>query len=254
LKNVQRIIQMFILFGILIWVVPATQSSGDARLFFPAGIPQAWRLSDGKLQPIDPSRLSLSALPGPSIQQNDLNGDDQPESIRLSRSRLEIFSGDTQVWQSPLEWQIAQAAIADLNRDRLPEVILLVWRPFQPWPIDRILPNPGRIRDFHDASGKSCHLILIGWKRGAYGELWAGSALAEPLLAYTPVDLDGDGFLELADLETTYDSPPGSQSTALSIWEWNGFGFSLLDRVEGNFLTINSTIDREGNTILLTGK
>jgi hypothetical protein len=106
---------------------------------------------------------------------------------------------------------------------------MLVWRPFAPWPIDAFLPDGGRIAGFHDAQNRSCHIILFGWKQGAFRELWAGSALAEPLLDFYAADWNGDGRQELMAVETGYDQP--TTAKALSLWEWNGFGFSLIGRL-----------------------
>jgi hypothetical protein len=79
----------------------------------------------------------------------------------------------------------------------------------------------------------SCHVILIGWARDGYNELWAGSALIRPVEQLHTVDLDGDGWQELAALEGNYDS---SQSGGdLTVWKWNGFGFTLADEVKHNF-------------------
>ena len=97
-----------------------------------------------------------------------------------------------------------QAQISDLNRDGGPEATLLVWRPFQPWPVDQWLPHGGRIESFHDDQGNSCHIILIGWRGSAYGELWAGSALAGPVRSFAAADLNGDGSQELLTLEGSY--------------------------------------------------
>ena len=125
--------------------------------------------------------------------------------------------------------------MADLNRDGREELALLVWRPFKPWPIENILPHGGRISGNQNAEGYSCHLVLIGWRGGAWRELWAGSALARPLAAIEPADVDGDGFAELAVLEGNYSDTAGSPASSLAVWSWNGFGFDLLARQNGSF-------------------
>ena len=105
---------------------------------------------------------------------------------------------------------------------------MAVWRPFEPWPVDAWQPHGGRIAGFHDAQNRSCHIILWGWAETQFRELWAGSALAEPVLAFFAADWDDDGRDELMTVESTYDHP--EQGSALALWEWNGFGFSLMDR------------------------
>jgi len=195
-------------------------------------VPRAWELTRQGLQSV-PLPASFESLETPA--QADLNGDGLPETLRLADSRLAILSGMQAVWQSPESWRVAQAAFTDLNRDGTPEVTLLVWRPFRPWPVDAWLPHGGRISEFHDAEGQSCHLILIGWKRGIYRELWAGSALAEPLRTFAAADLDADSKEELAALEAAYDDPPSGAASRLKVWEWNGFGFSAVSSVSGAF-------------------
>jgi hypothetical protein len=119
-----------------------------------------------------------------------------------------------------------------LNRDRRPEVTLLVWRPFRPWPVDAWLPHGGRIQSFQDSNGSSCHIILIGWKQDAFREVWAGSALVDPVKRFAAADLMGDGKPYLVTLEGAYNDPPSAPSRRLSIWEWNGFGFSIVNELE----------------------
>jgi hypothetical protein len=66
---------------------------------------------------------------------------------------------------------------------------------------------------------------LIGWAHGGYNELWAGSALIQPVTQLRLVDLNGDGQQEMAALEEDYDHP--ERGGFLTVWRWNGFGFSL---------------------------
>jgi hypothetical protein len=170
----------------------------------------------------------------PSIS-GDLDGDGIPESISILNGMAVIMGENGPAWHSPESWQVKQAILADLNRDSRLEAVLLVWREFHPWPVDRFLPNGGRIAGFQNTKGQSCHLILIGWKKNGYGELWAGSALAEPLLKVDAVDIRGNGETQLVALESGYNDPPGIPARAFSAWEWNGFGFSLVRRAKGEF-------------------
>ncbi len=162
-----------------------------------------------------------------------------------------INSGGTIAWQSPADWQVVQGAIADLNQDGRPEISLLLWRPFQPWPVDQWLPRGGRIADFQDPKGQSCHVILIGWKNNGYHELWAGSAMSEPITSFKTADLDGDNALELVALEGNYQNPRSAPARVLKVWKWNGFGFSVVSSMTGIFdkMTLVRTID--GKVLIL---
>lgn len=136
-------------------------------------------------------------------------------------------------WQSPPSWRVTEAISADLNRDGKNELVMVVWRPHKVWPIDAFLPSGGRIADFHDETGLSCHLILVGWDGSKYRELWAGSSLIAPVFNIRAADLDGDGNQELVAIEGKYDNKnkPGD----LTVWEWSGFGFRLRERLQGKF-------------------
>lgn len=145
-------------------------------------------------------------------------------------------------WQSPANWQVRQVVTGDLNRDGTVEFGLLVWRPFSPWPIDKYQPYPGRIAGFHNEEGLSCHFILVGRDGAGYRELWAGSALADPISDLSVADYDQDGVEELLAIEGTYASPGHGN---LTVWRWQGFGFSLVERVDGDFrhYTVSDFLD-----------
>jgi hypothetical protein len=149
--------------------------------------------------------------------------------VILADRRATLIGESRVLWQTPPEWDVRQAEITDLDRNQVPEVTLLLWRPFAPWLIDSMLPHGGRISSFQNQENRSCHIILIGWKRGEFRELWAGSPLAEPILQFFPADWDGNGRQELLAVEGEYFRP--NEATAVTLWEWNGFGFTLSDRM-----------------------
>jgi hypothetical protein len=210
--------------------------------------PRAWVFQE--------ERLVRTVLPedNGAIQvglQADLDSDGQPERLELTGTSARIESAHGMKWQSPSTWQVIQAAITDLNRDGTAEVALLVWRPWRPWPVDEWLPAGGRIQSFHDRAGDSCHLILIGWKGDSYGELWAGSALAEPVRSFRAADLDGDGLQELLTLEGSYSQPRSAAASVLKVWRWNGFGFSNVYKMEGIFHSLALVQDHAGRLLIL---
>ncbi len=186
----------------------------------------------------------------------DLDLDGEADYLRLSSSKVQLLSeqsnhtAPTILWQSPPDWQIAQAAITDLNRDGKPEMTLLVWRPFRPLPIDTYLPVAQSHTDFQNKDGQSCQIILIGWKNDQFRELWAGSALAEPIISFAVADLDGDGLQELITLDGRYKDGRKQPAHSLSVWQWNSFGFSLQDRKRGSFTTFIISSAADGNAIV----
>ncbi len=239
------------------------------RKFFPIlllTIGTLLQVSPAPLRALDPQPAGLvpASIPAGSVTvapvtQADLDGNGTPESLALTGGSLSIISGGGTVWQSPQAWQVIQAAITDLDRDGKPEVTLLLWRPFRPWPVDQWLPNGGRIAEFHDAGGQSCHIILIGWTRGGYHELWAGSAMAEPITAFVAADLNSDNAQELVALESWYadprprpEAPEGSApARTLKVLEWNGFGFTVVSSIDGTFSKMTLVQANNGHILIL---
>ena len=205
---------------------------------------------------LEPDGLVQASVPAgitrvTPLTQSDLDGNGSPETLSLTSGKLSIFSGGEVVWQSPLTWQIVQAAISDLDHDEKPEVTLLLWRPFHPWPVDRWLPNGGRIAKFHNTQGQSCHIILIGWTRGGYHELWAGSAMADPITSFAVADLNGNNAQELVALEGRYKDPASSPARTLKVWEWNGFGFTVVSSLDGVFSKMSLVQANNGHILIL---
>jgi hypothetical protein len=231
-KNTLSIILLGL--GALLQITPATL--------------HAFNLEGGELLPVS---LPAIAEPAASLREEDLDGNGSLEYLAVSHGILKIISGNMAAWQSPPEWNIVQAAITDLNLDGHPEVALLLWRPFLPWPVDQWLPNGGRIDDFHNAKGQSCHFILIGWKNNGYHELWAGSAMADPIISFAAVDLDGDSYQELVALEGRYSASRSSFAHTLKIWKWNGFGFSVVSSMDGIFNKITLVQVKNSKVLIL---
>lgn len=231
------------------------------RKFFPIillTLGMLLQASPAPLRALDlgPAGLILASIPAGTalvtpVTQADLDGNSTPETLALAGGRLSIFSGGETVWQSPQAWQIVQAAISDLNRDGKPEVTLLLWRPFRPWPADQWLPNGGRIAEFHNAEGQSCHIILIGWTHSGYHELWAGSAMADPITSFAAADLNGNNAQELVALEGRYTDPKSAPARTLKVWEWNGFGFTVVSSIDGAFSKMTLVQANNGRILIL---
>jgi hypothetical protein len=172
----------------------------------------------------------------------------QNEKIRIQ----DCNQGSSSVkWKSPDQWQVTEAIVADLNRDHHNELVIVVWRPFKPWPIDKFLPHGGRINDFQDQKGMSCHLILVGWDGEKYRELWAGSSLIDPVFNIHAADLNKDGNQELIAQEGRYNST--NVYGAITAWEWSGFGFRLQSRVDGLYSSY-ALVSSNQQTLILSEK
>lgn len=210
---------------------------------------RSWSLDAGGLTSVQVP-VSLRAFFAPS--QADLDGDGKPEHLMLSAGRLAIQTGVTGRWQSPLGWNVTRAVFSDLDQDRRSEVTLVVWRTHKPWPVDDFLPYGGRIEDFHDGSGNSCHVILVAWNHGQFTERWAGSALAEPLIDLAAVDLDGNGSQELVTVDGRYVLEGSGPGEKLKVWEWNGFGFTVIYAMDGNLSGLILARQEDDRVLILT--
>jgi hypothetical protein len=139
----------------------------------------------------------------------------------------------------PSTWHVLNALQTDLTHDGAPECVLLVWRPWQDWPIMQWSDSRSPIAANRDARGDSAHIILVEstadrralgpdeQQPPGYRELWAGSALALPITRIAAGDVDGDGREELVALEGDYSSGRYGAACHVAVWRWNGFGFTL---------------------------
>lgn len=211
----------------------------------------AYRYSDGEWQPVPFSADTRILLP---VMNADLDGNGLNEEVNIENGHANLTTTGTTVWESPTDWQVKQVLISDLNQDGRAELILLIDRPYKPWPVDQWLPYGGRIEYFQDANGMSSHIILIGWKEGRYREAWAGSSMSQPALEIGTADLNQDGRVELVTMEGTYDDRGIFPGKAIKLWEWNGFGFSLLASLPGdlNQFMIFRSASEENNTFIIT--
>jgi len=72
--------------------------------------------------------------------------------------------------------------------------------------------------------------------------------MSEPIKELRAVDLDGDGLQELVALEYAYNG--NSRKASITVWEWNGFGFSLQARQDGRFSSLLVLPAEQGKLLL----
>lgn len=171
----------------------------------------------------------LTAAPGPAHWQGYSYHDATYTPLSDCRpSDAETTTHACPTLSYPAEWQILDARYTDITGDGAPECVLLVWRPWRDWPIMRWMQGTSPIAANRDADGYSAHIILtVPDARHGYRELWAGSALAVPILAIASGDVDGDQRQELVALEGDYETGRAGPARQVAVWRWNGFGFTL---------------------------
>ena len=154
----------------------------------------------------------------------------------------------------PEGWDVRRALEADLTGDGEPECVLLVWRPWEDWPIMRWSKTESPIAGNRDAGGDSAHVILVEPEEGgSYRELWAGSALAIPVTDLQCGDVDGDGLEELVVLEGDYGTGREGPARHVAVWHWNGFGFTLDWRSPPTRLTELALVESDGDGVWEVG-
>ncbi|MBN1266717.1 MAG: hypothetical protein JXA25_14570 [Anaerolineales bacterium] len=180
----------------------------------------------------------------------DLNSDGVEERILLDGDCVNLVQGLENLWKNPADWEIIGALVSDMNQDSRDELVLLVRRPYEPLPIESYIPNPGPSSTFQDKDGYTYHIVLIGYEKDSFREVWAGSALARPLESILASDLNMDGWDELIGLEQDPTSERDGPQT-VSVWRWQGFNFTLLERKRFRFLQLAASIEMPERTMLL---
>ena len=150
---------------------------------------------------------------------------DEQTTLVLEGGSLTVVHRGQEVWRSDPSWDVRELLVADLNNDDEQEVALVLWKPFRPDP-----------PVFYDAFGFPApweegslrnHLFVYGWRDGDWLPLWCSSPIADPISDLTLGDVDGDEANELVALEGSYGDCLDAPARQVSVWRWNGWGFTL---------------------------
>jgi poly-gamma-glutamate synthesis protein (capsule biosynthesis protein) len=146
----------------------------------------------------------------------DLDQDGVNEDYSLRDGELKVKTNSQIIWQSPDNWWVDNFFLGDSNNDNIQELNLLVWKsgsfgPHKPFWITN-----------EDMSIKN-HLFIFKLVNNRIKPVWQSSNLDQPNYETTLEDLDGDGKNELVVTEGYYLNP---NYRDVSIWKWNGWGFT----------------------------
>lgn len=151
----------------------------------------------------------------------DLDNDGIMEKFMLKDGKIEIRKDNKLIWYSPEEWWVDYFFIGDADNDGINELCLLVWK------VGSFGPNRPFWIEEEDTSFRN-HLFLFKLIDGEIKPVWQSSNLDKPNFYATLVDYNDDGKNELLVIEGSYTDFKLRKRT---IWQWNGWGFSLLHSI-----------------------
>jgi poly-gamma-glutamate synthesis protein (capsule biosynthesis protein) len=163
----------------------------------------------------------------------DLNADGQPDTVTLQDGHLTVYAGGdprTILWRTPPDWRVDAVRLVSPTQ---PDLAFTVWKPTAPTEI--------HAEELRDEIRQ--HFFLFGWRRQAIRPVWNSSALPDPFPAFAYAPVGPQGGNRLVALEGDYATP--DQPGVLTVWAWNGFGYSL----EWRGTTPARTLWRDGDAI-----
>jgi len=146
-------------------------------------------------------------------------------NVALRKGTAYVYQDDTLVWRGDRSWDVREMLMADLDNDGGQEVAFVLWKPFVLWP--RFLYEDFHFESPFEEGSLRNHLFLYGWRDGEWRPLWCSSPMADPIREMAVDDVDADGDNELVVLEGSYDDNLDEPAYYVTLWRWNGWGFTL---------------------------
>ncbi len=152
-------------------------------------------------------------------QKFDLDSDGSLEEFMLENGRITVRAGTNFIWQSPTDWWVDYFFLGDANNDGKPDLNLLVWKKGSFGP-----HRPFWLKE--EDTGIKNHLFIFKLVAGNIKPVWQSSNLDRPNYRAALIDLNDDGENELVVTEGSYTDPA---KRAVTLWKWNGWGFSRIN-------------------------
>jgi hypothetical protein len=203
-------------------------SSPEAPAPEPQWVAFSFREGEEGYAPVSVDPLIEVAAQGASLQDTALL--DEQTTLVLEGGNLTVLHDDQDIWSSDPSWNVSQLLVADVNNDGQQEVVFVLWKPFRLEPA--IIYDTFGFPSLWEEGSLRNHLFVYGWRDAAWQHLWCSSPVADPIMELAAADADGDGANELVVLEGSYDAPDAA-ARHLSVWRWNGWGFTLHWRSPG---------------------
>jgi hypothetical protein len=150
---------------------------------------------------------------------------DEWTALVLESGSLTVLHRDQKVWTSDPTWDVRQLLVGDVDNDAQQEVALVLWKPYHREP--SIIFDAFNFTSPWEEGTLRNHLFVYGRREGQWQPLWCSSPIPDPVLQIAAGDVDGDGADELVALERSYGEDPGVPACHVSVWRWNGWGFTL---------------------------
>lgn len=152
-----------------------------------------------------------------------------PLSLLLNHGKMLVKKHNQQLWESPPDFKIDSARIADITHSGQQSIIFSLWKPH----------NFGASKPFWIKDDKTIprnHLFIYHSVDDKIKPIWGSSNLDAPNCKFEVADLKHDGKNELITLEGDYADFPACHGKYIAVWQWNGWGFTNIWRSpKGNF-------------------
>ncbi|MBU0648941.1 CapA family protein [Patescibacteria group bacterium] len=153
----------------------------------------------------------------------DSDKDGVAEEYLLKNGRFRVKESYKIIWQSPQDWWVDDFALADSTGDGKVDINLSVWKS----------GSFGASKPFwieeDDPSVKN-HLFVYDYINNEVVPIWQSSNLDQPNCEFDFQDIDNDGNEELVVIEGEYAEDFICEGKHVAVWQWNGWGFSLVWR------------------------